>query len=107
MKKKVRFLPTICVTHNCNLDGVYCYQNHDTTGRMTFDTAKKCLDYIFEHIPDYAVDGVELGFIGGEPLLEFELIRKMYEYSHEKYADVEQIFYATTNGTVLTDDMKQ
>lgn len=105
--KKNRFLPTICVTHNCNLDCVYCYQNHDTNNRMNFETAKKCLDYIFENIPDYAVDGVELGFIGGEPLLEFELIKQMYDYSHNKYPDIEQIFYATTNGTVLTDDMKK
>lgn len=105
--KKNRFLPTICVTHNCNLDCVYCYQKHDTNNRMNFETAKKCLDYIFENIPDYAVDGVELGFIGGEPLLEFELIKQMYDYSHNKYPDVEQIFYATTNGTVLTDDMKK
>lgn len=105
MEKK-RFLPVICVTHNCNLNCVYCYQKHDSKSRMTFDTAQKCIDDIFTNIPTYAVDGVELGFIGGEPLLEFELIKKVYEYSHTKYPNVEQLFYATTNGTVLTHDMK-
>ncbi len=106
MKKKVRFLPTICVTHNCNLNCIYCYQKHDKKSKMTFDTAQRCLDYIFNNIPAYAVDGVELGFIGGEPLLEFGLIKDMYEYSHKKYSNIEQLFYATTNGTILTDDMK-
>ncbi|MBQ6775516.1 MAG: 4Fe-4S cluster-binding domain-containing protein [Synergistaceae bacterium] len=106
MKKKIRFSPTICVTHNCNLNCVYCYQKHDSKSRMPYSVAQKCVDYIFENIPDYATDGVELGFIGGEPLLEFELIRGLYDYSHEKYPNVEQIFYATTNGTVLTDEMK-
>lgn len=106
MKKKLRFLPTICVTHNCNLDCVYCYQKHDTKSRMSLSVGKECFDYIFNNIPDYATDGVELGFIGGEPLLEFELIKNLYEYSHEKYSDINQIFYATTNGTVLTDEMK-
>ena len=80
MKKKLRFLPTICVTHNCNLDCVYCYQKHDTKSRMSLSVGKECFDYIFNNIPDYATDGVELGFIGGEPLLEFELIKNLYEY---------------------------
>lgn len=85
----------------------YCYQKHDATSRMTFDTAKKCIDDIFHHIPDYAVDGVEVGFIGGEPLLEFNLLKQILLYTHSKYSDVEWIFYATTNGTLLDDEMKK
>lgn len=107
MKKKIRFNPTICVTHNCNLNCVYCYQKHDAANRMNFDTAKKCIDYIFQNIPQYAVDGVEIGFIGGEPLLEFDLIKQIYDYSHFKYSDTEQLFYATTNGTIMNNEMKE
>ena len=73
---------------------------------MPYSIAQKCVDYIFENILDYATDGIELGFIGGEPLLEFELIRRLYDYSHEKCPSIEQIFHATTNGTLLTDEMK-
>lgn len=101
-----RFDPTICVTHQCNLNCVYCYEKHKGVARMDLDTAKACVDYIFTHIPDYAVDGVSLGFMGGEPLLEFELLKQLYEYTYEKYPDEKKLFYATTNGALLTDEMK-
>lgn len=106
-KKKMRFNPSICVTHNCNLNCTYCYQKHDVTSRMTFDTAKTCIDYIFQNIPDYAVDGVEVGFIGGEPLLEFNLLKQIFLYTYSTYSNIEWIFYATTNGTLLNDEMKE
>lgn len=106
-KKKMRFNPSICVTHNCNLNCTYCYQKHDATSRMTFDTAKICIDYIFQNIPDYAVDGVEVGFIGGEPLLEFNLLKQIFLYTYTNYSNIEWIFYATTNGTLLNDEMKE
>ena len=41
-RKKIRFVPSICVTHDCNLNCTYCYQRHDRTGKMTLDTAKPC-----------------------------------------------------------------
>lgn len=106
MSKKPRFSPTICVTHNCNLDCVYCYQEHDTNVRMNFETAKKCIDWIFNNIPD-DMEGVEIGFIGGEPLLEFDLIKKIVEYTCSVPEYGNYIFYATTNGTVLTNEMKK
>lgn len=105
-KNKTRFSPTICVTHNCNLDCVYCYQEHDTDNRMSLDTAKKCIDWIFDNVPD-DMSGVEIGFIGGEPMLEFDLIKNVIEYTQKKNPSEEYIFYATTNGTVLTDKMKE
>ena len=73
---------------------------------MSFDTAIKSIDWIFHNIPE-DMHGVEVSFIGGEPLIEFELIKNLYEYAHEKYPDEDYIFYATTNGTLLTPIMKQ
>lgn len=105
-KKKPRFSPTLCVTHKCNLDCIYCYQEHDSNMRMSFDTAKKCIDWIFDNVPS-DMSGVEIGFIGGEPLLEFQLIRNIVEYTCSKEVTEEYIFYATTNGTVLNDEMKE
>ncbi len=105
-RNKTRFSPTICVTHNCNLDCIYCYQEHDINNRMTLDTAKRCIDWIFDNVPD-DMSGVEIGFIGGEPMLEFDLIKKVIEYTQAKNPSEEYIFYATTNGTVLTDEMKE
>ncbi|MCM1044988.1 MAG: radical SAM protein [Candidatus Gastranaerophilales bacterium] len=100
-----RYSPSICVTHNCNLNCVYCYQKHDASARMTFHTAKSIIDWIFEHVPDNA-DSVGIDFIGGEPLLEFTLLKDIYEYTSSKKRDIPYNFFATTNGTVLTDEMK-
>lgn len=106
VRKGIRFSPSLCVTHNCNLNCLYCYQKHDTNNRMSFDVAKKSIDWIFSNAPD-DTDGIEVSFIGGEPLLEYELIRKIYDYAHEKYGDeYRYIFYATTNGVLLDDEMK-
>ena len=106
-KKKMRFSPSICVTHRCNLSCVYCYQKHDEQRRMSFDTAKKCINWIFHNIPDYANNGVEIGFIGGEPLMEFDLLKSIFSYTCSTYSDIEHIFFATTNGTLLNDEMKE
>jgi sulfatase maturation enzyme AslB (radical SAM superfamily) len=104
-KTETHFCPSLCVTHDCNLSCVYCYQKHRTGERMSLETAKQSIDWIFTHVPDYA-DAVEISFIGGEPLLEFSLIKKITQYVCEKKPGIPFIFYATTNGTVLDDEMK-
>lgn len=106
IKKGIRFSPSLCVTHSCNLDCVYCYQNHDGNNRMSFETACQSIDWIFTNVPE-DMNGIEITFIGGEPLIEFDLIKKVYEYTHEKYPDDSYIFYATTNGALLNDEMKE
>lgn len=105
IKKNIRFSPSLCVTHSCNLDCIYCYQTHDGNNRMSFDTACKSIDWIFANIPS-DMNGVEVSFIGGEPLIEFDLIKKIYEYTQGKYPNESFIFYATTNGTLLNKEMK-
>lgn len=73
---------------------------------MSFDIAKKSIDWIFSNVPE-DMDGVEVSFIGGEPLLEYDLIRKIYDYTNEKYGnEYSYIFYATTNGVLLDEKMK-
>lgn len=106
MNCKPRFSPTICLTHSCNLNCVYCYQEHDHHLKMNFETAKVCIDWIFDNVPD-DMCGIEIGFIGGEPLLEFELIRRIVEYTETRADTDDYIFYATTNGTILTKEMKE
>lgn len=105
IKKGIRFSPSLCLTHSCNLDCVYCYQEHDGNNRMSYETACECIDWIFANIPE-DMHGIEISFIGGEPLVEFELIKKIYDYTNSKYAGQEYIFYATTNGALLNDEMK-
>lgn len=105
MDKKNRFIPTLCVTHNCNLKCLYCFQKH-STDKMNFECAKKIIDWIFTHIPNNTED-IEINFIGGEPLLEFELLKNIVEYTHLKKPTEHYSFFTTTNGVLLNDKMKK
>jgi radical SAM protein with 4Fe4S-binding SPASM domain len=73
---------------------------------MSFATAKNVIDWIFTHVPDYA-DEVVIDFIGGEPLLKFKLIKEIVSYVDNKRPEVPYVFFADTNGTVLTTEMKK
>ena len=104
----MKFLPYLCVTHDCNLNCIYCYQKHDKL-KMSFETAKKCIDWVFDNVPP-EMDGIDIQFFGGEPLLEFELIQKIVEYTYQtkisRYSN-SCAFFASTNGTLLDDSMKK
>lgn len=98
--------PTICVTHRCNLSCVYCYQNTHESKDITQETAEMCIDDILKNIPSYA-KRICISFIGGEPLLMFPLITHLYDYIYSNYNDPRIVLFATTNGTLLTADMKK
>lgn len=82
---------TFQVTDNCNLACKYCYQINKGKRRMSFETAKKLVDALLDNDPkikdfisaDFS-PGIILDFIGGEPLLEIELIEKICDYFVEK-----------------------
>lgn len=99
------FNPTICVTHRCNLSCVYCYQHSHEAKDITLEIAQQCVDDIVRSIPDYC-KRVCISFIGGEPLLRFDIIQNLYDYIYTKYLDSRIILFATTNGTLLTEEMK-
>lgn len=104
--EKKWYSPSICVTHDCNLNCTYCYQEHNCGEVMSPETAKKAIDWVFANVPSEN-DGVWINLIGGEPLLEFELIKYMYDYTKSKKDTIDYVFFASTNGTVLTDEMKE
>ena len=97
---------TLIVTHNCNLNCVYCYQHKaQREKRMSFVTAQTSIQDALMNTPYNYVD---ITFIGGEPLLEFELIKNTCEWVWSKCDWPKQYsFYATTNGTILTKEMKE
>ena len=97
--------PTLCLTHFCNLNCVYCYQNHDSVNVMSFEVAKKVIDSVIKTIPPDR-EGIVFSLIGGEPLIEFDLIKSIYNYA----MSIESLpisFFATTNGTILNEEMKK
>ena len=105
-KQQLLFSPSLCLTHNCNLDCIYCYQKHSSNARMSFETAKKSINWIFNNIPK-DTNKIEINFIGGEPLLEFNLIKQIFEYTKSQNPKVNYTFFASTNGTLLTYDIKK
>lgn len=105
MKKErsVTYHPTICVTQKCNLNCRYCYQQHNEKS-IPLETAKHCIDDIFQK-DAIKTNKIEVNFIGGEPLLQFDLLKSLYEYTKATYKK-DFTFFATTNGTILSDEMK-
>ena len=77
---------TFQVTDDCNLRCTYCYQTHKGHHSMPFEVAKKFIDMILDkeynnpYFDSYNCNGVILDFIGGEPLLEIELIDQIVNY---------------------------
>jgi uncharacterized protein len=74
---------TFIVTKDCQLACKYCYLvGKNSNERMTFEVAKKAIDYILENEldPAFATESVVWDFIGGEPFLEIELIEKIINY---------------------------
>lgn len=101
---------TFIVTEGCNLRCKYCYQVHKNgENRMDFETAKKSVDYILDNREIFSAPGVVWDFIGGEPLLEIELMDQITDYirlqtykrDHEWFA-MNRINF-TTNGVSYDD----
>lgn len=97
------------VTQNCNLRCDYCsysggyYNRQHTSKHMSIEIAKKSIDFLFAHSKD--VEKVHVSFYGGEPLLEYNLIRSVIEYIESEY-EGRQIWYSlTTNGTLLCGEI--
>lgn len=97
------------VTQNCNLRCEYCIYsgNYNTRGhsnkRMTFETAKKAIDFLIKHAS--GKNDLFVGFYGGEPLLEFELIKKCVDYIEKEAAGKNIGYIMTTNGTLLNENV--
>lgn len=79
---------TFQTSENCSLNCTYCYQFNKSNMRMDFSTAKKFIDDLLDdkygYINRYNSPAIILEFIGGEPLLEINLTRKIYEYFLER-----------------------
>lgn len=72
---------TFIVTKDCQLACKYCYLvGKNEKERMSWDVAKKAIDYILDHEDDMREASVVWDFIGGEPFLEVELIDKICDY---------------------------
>lgn len=72
---------TFIVTKDCQLACKYCYLvGKNEKERMSWDVAKKAIDYILENEQDFSEESVIWDFIGGEPFLEIDLMDKICDY---------------------------
>lgn len=99
------------LTEACNLRCGYCiYNEHHPNFRgysgkcMSFETAKKSIDLLLHN---YKGEEFALSFYGGEPLMNFSLLRKCIEYARRAYPSVKMSYSFTTNLTLLTQEMVQ
>ena len=99
---------TLQVTQQCNFCCSYCpysleddsyYHTHNSK-HMTWDVAQKAIDFFVERTRDTPM--INVGFYGGEPLLQYDLIRKCIKYIKERFEGRKVTFTMTTNGSLLT-----
>jgi uncharacterized protein len=94
------------VVQKCNFDCTYCYADQGTYGKkgsMCFGTARQSIDWLVDQVGDSRE--LSVTFFGGEPLLEFALIKQIVNYANEKQLNRTFIFrYSiTTNGSLIDD----
>ncbi len=96
---------TLMVTRACNLNCKYCYEPfkcNDKSKNMTFDTAKEILLKEFAFVKkSKEFEEIEIDFMGGEPLMNFPLIKRIVEWLEHEPPPVPYICFATTNGTLV------
>lgn len=97
------------LTEECNLRCQYCiynenYKNNRNFGlkRMSKETAFKAIDFLVENGDK---SEISITFYGGEPLLEFQLLKEVIEYSKLVMPERRKHFSFTTNLTLLTEEM--
>ncbi|WP_051459426.1 Cys-rich peptide radical SAM maturase CcpM [Paenibacillus zanthoxyli] len=95
------------VTQNCNFRCNYCvysgsYVNRiHSNKRMDFATARKGIDFLIAHSKDSKE--IDIGFYGGEPLLEIDLITQCMDYAVKAAEGKNVTFSLTTNGSLLNE----
>ncbi|MDT8391531.1 MAG: radical SAM protein [Lentisphaeria bacterium] len=93
---------SLALTHDCNLNCSYCYAGAKRREAMTRTTAWQALDFAFS----FQAPKLQLGFFGGEPLLEWPLLQACAERAEAlaEKAGTQLRTTVTTNGTLLTED---
>lgn len=97
----------LILTHQCNMRCSYCFEAEKNDLQMSEETALASVDFLMEQSRD--AENLSILFFGGEPLLKFDLIRKVIGVAHGKAAARgKQISYdMTTNGTLLSAEHLQ
>jgi len=97
------------VAHVCNLNCEYCFASqgkyHGEKAIMSLETGKRALDFLVEN--SQGRTNLEVDFFGGEPLMNFDVVKELVAYGRElekKHGKVFR-FTLTTNGMLIDDDV--
>ena len=97
------------IAHDCNLACKYCFaeegEYHGRRALMSFEVGKKALDFLVAN--SGSRKNLEVDFFGGEPTMNFEVVKQLVEYgrSLEKEHNKNFRFTLTTNGILLNDEI--
>ena len=97
------------IAHTCNLNCSYCFASqgkyHGDRAVMSFEVGKRALDFLVEHSGSRR--NLEVDFFGGEPLMNFDVVKQLVAYARsiEKEKGKNFRFTLTTNGMLIDDDV--
>ncbi|MBN1491755.1 MAG: 4Fe-4S cluster-binding domain-containing protein, partial [Phycisphaerae bacterium] len=95
-----RYALVLTITQNCNMGCTYCYAGRKTNQTMPDTVARKAIDRAIASVDQGGT--LDLGFFGGEPLLEASRIKSLIAYarSRTEAAGIHLALTMTTNGTI-------
>ena len=110
-KNRNTVLKAMClhVAHTCNLNCEYCFASqgkyHGERALMDFETGKRALDFLIAN--SGTRHNLEVDFFGGEPLMNWDVVKKLVAYAREqeKIHNKNFRFTLTTNGILIDDDV--
>ncbi len=97
------------IAHTCNLNCEYCFASqgkyHGERSMMSFEVGKRAFDWLIENSGSRR--NLEVDFFGGEPLMNFDVVKQLVEYARsiEKEKGKNFRFTLTTNGVLVDDDV--
>ncbi len=112
-QKRKTVVKALClhIAHDCNLACRYCFagegEYHGDRALMSFEVGKKALDFLIENSGNRR--NLEVDFFGGEPLMNWEVVKQLVAYGREqeKLHDKNFRFTLTTNGVLLNDEIME
>ena len=99
------------IAHTCNLNCSYCFASqgkyHGERAVMSYEVGKRALDFLIENSGTRR--NLEVDFFGGEPLMNFQVVKDLVAYARsiEKEKSKNFRFTLTTNGVLVDDDVIQ
>ena len=112
-KKRPTVVKALClhIAHDCNLACRYCFaeegEYHGHRELMSYEVGKKALDFLIANSGSRR--NLEVDFFGGEPLMNWQVVKDLVKYGREqeKLHDKNFRFTLTTNGVLLNDEVME